>query len=47
MLKAPEICAVLLAIDPDIEEKRLQLSKEKETLEKAQEWLEAIAIEEE
>ncbi|KAL9610388.1 MAG: hypothetical protein Q9167_004898 [Letrouitia subvulpina] len=44
---ASEICAVLLAIDPDIEEKRLQLSKEKETLEKAQEWLETIAIEEE
>ncbi|KAI4162310.1 MAG: hypothetical protein LQ342_004024 [Letrouitia transgressa] len=45
--QAPEICAVLLAIDPHIEEKRLQLSKEKETLEKAQEWLETIAIEEE
>ena len=39
---AHERFAMLLEVDAENQEKRLQLKKEKQTLQKAQEWLEGL-----
>jgi len=39
---ANERCAILLAVDPQIEERRLQLRKEQASLQKACEWLQTL-----
>ena len=39
---AADRCAMLLAINPEIEQRRTKLKKEKFTLQKAQEWLQGL-----